>query len=120
VNDRYSLDDRKVYAELIDFAWFHVGGLATEARGVHLCFQEGYGQLMLTYWNHFGWTRKASIILPRPDCNESVELVFTFLFSGSFRDYCRYAHVMDRLVKSFRWESAGRAARVPSSGLQTN
>ena len=96
-------DDRAMYDALIPYVRKHVGTLDAGVRGVHLLFHGGFSQMLVTYRLAGYWTRKYSVILERPGKAHPTEFVFTFGFFGPFREYCRHAHLMDRMVKTLRW-----------------
>ncbi len=97
-------NDRDVYKMLLDHAKGYVRKLGADMRGLHLLFHYDLSQFALTYWLDFYWTRKYSVIIPNEVLATNAEFVFTFGFVGtSFKDYCRYAHLMDRLVASLQW-----------------
>ena len=101
-------DDREMYNELLDYLPRHVGRLSAKVQGVHLMFHKGLSQMAVTYRmpRRYGgyWTRKHSVVIPGPHGNEPAEFVFTFGFSGPFREYCRHAHLMDELVRTVEWD----------------
>lgn len=96
-------DDREMYDELLAYLPHHVGRLGADVRGVHLLFHGGLSQMAVTYRLAGYWTRKHSVILPHPATGDPTEFVFTFGFFGPYREYCRHAHLMDRLVTTLQW-----------------
>lgn len=102
---RAGADDREMYDMLMEYVGSrHLEGVGGRVRGVHLLFHGGLSQMCVTYWTRGYWTRKCSVVLPHPDGRGApAEFVFTFGFDGSFRDYCRHAHLTDELVLSLAW-----------------
>jgi len=110
------LDDRLLYKELMAFASEHFmkhlskRGVFLRERGLHILWVEGRTQLALTHsflWAHM---RKYNVILgqlPRP-----IALIFTFRVMGSFKQFCRFAPLMDRVVESVRIELRDAMFRV--------
>ena len=96
-------DDREMYDALLDYLPRHLGRLSARVRGVHLLFHGELSQMAATYRIAGYWSRKYSVTLPHPDGHDPAEFVFTFGFFGPFRQFCRYAFAMDRLVGSLRW-----------------
>lgn len=97
-------DDREMYNLLLDYVDTHIDRVEARVRGVHLLFHGGLSQMCVTYWTHGYWTRKHSVVLPHPKRGDApAEFVFTFGFNGPFKDYCRHAYLMDRLVLSLEW-----------------
>ncbi|MBL8160752.1 MAG: toll/interleukin-1 receptor domain-containing protein [Anaerolineae bacterium] len=101
---RLSSDDRNMYESLIEFAKVnHMRLFNAQMHGLHLFFHQSLSQIALTYTLGNFLTRKCSVIIPNSKTGKMAEFVFTFKFVGSFRDYCRYSHVMDYFVKSLTW-----------------
>jgi hypothetical protein len=100
-------DDREMYNALLDYLPRHMGRLNAKVVGVHLLFHQGLSQMAVTYRmpRRYGgyWTRKTSVIVPHPETGQGAEFVFTFGFSGPFREYCRRAAAMDRLATTLEW-----------------
>lgn len=114
---RETEDDRRMFDELRSYALRHLGAVGARLRGLHLVRAQGHGQMALTYWMPQGyWTRKHSVVLSHPESGEAAEFVFTFGFPGEFREYCRYAHLMDRLVRSLQWGHADESEGAGSGG----
>jgi hypothetical protein len=97
-------DDRGVYRQLMEYLPTHLRRLwFSKLRGLHLVFHGGFSQIAMTYrWGGY-WTRKYSVIVPHPTAPLDTEFVFTFGFKGPFREFCRRAYLMDRLVGSLEW-----------------
>ncbi len=115
--------DRALYYELLSYAderhsanVAKTTGAELKYRGVHLVHHGGRGHLALTYRISNYWSRKLSIHLPRVDGAGICEFVFTFGFFGSFRDYCRNAHLMDELALSLQWVDGGGLSNAQSTG----
>lgn len=98
------IDDRACFDQVLVVARDFVRRVHTRGHGVHLFFLDGYSHVVFTYWLSNSWTRRYSIVLPNPRTNENTEFAFTFSFFGPFREYCRHAHRMDRVVRSLQWE----------------
>lgn len=98
-------DDREMYDALLEYVGrLHLERVGGRVRGVHLLFHGRLSQMCVTYWTSGYWTRKTSIVLPNPAPGEMpAEFVFTFGFDGPFTEYCRHAHLMDRLALSLDW-----------------
>lgn len=92
------------YASTVHFPNVERLGVKVKFCGVHVLLKDrAFGHVALTYKviESSGWTRKISIHLRDPIVPSSYyEFVFTFLFMGSFREYCRYTGVMDDLALS--------------------
>lgn len=97
-----NVDDRALYEQAVAFAREYVSEAGAECKGVHLLFVGGYSHLGLTYWRNGLWLRKYSVVIPHPSTQVSTEFAFTWSFAGPFREFCRNAHLMDRVVSSFR------------------
>ena len=96
-------DDREMYEALLPHVRKHVGTLGADVRGVHLLFYGGFSQMLVTYRLAGYWARKYSVILESPGQDFPTEFVFTFGFFGPFREYCRHAHLLDRMVRTLQW-----------------
>ena len=100
-------DDTRYHDYMINFAR-HVFAerQKQECVGVHLVFIEhfSHSHSAFTTFIHGIWSRVYSIILPNPqnDQDQDIEFLFNFFFNGSFQEFCRHAHLMDKVVQSFR------------------
>jgi hypothetical protein len=100
-----------MYRYLVDFAQRHLGHLLTRVHWLHLFFHRGLSQFAITYWNHFYWTRKYSLVIHNQAYDQHAEFLFTFGFRGPLVEYCLYTHIMDAFVVSLRW---GEREKIPS------
>jgi hypothetical protein len=78
----------------------------SECRGLHLFFDHKQrSHLVVTYWNWPGtqWMRRYSIVWPHAVLGHKVEFAFTFGFFGPFKEFCRVAHLFERVVASLEW-----------------
>ncbi|MBI5958270.1 MAG: toll/interleukin-1 receptor domain-containing protein [Chloroflexi bacterium] len=100
-----------------DFArWFmgqvELKGIQLKEDGVHLIWVNEKPQLALTHHYENLWMRKYSVLVT--DIPYPVEIIFTFGIKGSFQDFCRLTHLMDRVVESTtKNSSALNLARSP-------
>jgi hypothetical protein len=98
--------DREMYDAILKHATQYLSNaMPSQVIGVHLLFQGNLSHFAVTY-RILGigyWTRKVSIILQNTISGATGEFVFTFGFSGSFAEYCRYAHIMDAFALSLEW-----------------
>jgi hypothetical protein len=74
-------------------------------RGVHLFYYQDRPQMGLTYWTDSPpyWHRSMMFDALNPTTGQAANFHFRFRFKGSFREYCRHAHVMDALALSLEW-----------------
>lgn len=102
-----SKNQREIYESIINFANLFTTYHQEQCLGVHLLLLLGYSHFSITTRNMFGHLlRRYSIILPSPinEHEHDLEFLFTFFsFDESFREFCRYAHYLDKLVLSLRW-----------------
>jgi len=92
------------YAKEVHFPKMERYGVKVNFLGVHVLLDDNaFGHIALTYTVNDTWMRKVSVHLcDHRDSSSYYEFVFTFLFMGSFREYCRYTGVMDDLALSVR------------------
>jgi len=94
------------YASKVHFPSIESPSVRVDLRGVHVLLSDkAFGHIALTYKviteRDYRWMRKVSVHLRDPSAPTSYyEFVFTFLFWGSFREYCRHTGVMDDLALS--------------------
>jgi len=107
-------DDREYYEEALKFADAFLTRLRShKCIGVHLIFSCGLSHPAFTSTDTSAgilmgrqrWVRMYSIVLPgRWRWSKDVEFGFFFYFRGSLKSFLESAHIMDRLVLSFRLE----------------
>lgn len=108
--------DREYYEEALKFASFFYGSIhAQHCAGVHLLFSEGVSHPAFTtikrdrlaiVTGQQVWMRLYSVVLAgRYRWNRDVEFAFFFFVKGNLQNFLQAAHIMDRLVLSFRRES---------------
>ena len=80
-------------------------GKRAKPRGLHLHFHNGRPQFGLTYWLGVrdAWRRVVSLDVLNPTTKVAASFTFLFTFRGTFREYCRHAHIMDALALSLEW-----------------
>lgn len=98
-------NERAIYNEICDYANHYFRDLKTGYRivGVHLLYIEGISHFAVTYYDGKYWKRRYSIMLVHSKTYNAAEFVFTFQFSGPFKQYCRYVELMDDLVMALKW-----------------
>ncbi|MEI7902327.1 MAG: TIR domain-containing protein [bacterium] len=69
--------------------------------GVHLFRFGGRGQLSFTFRKPSGWYRRYPLAIDY--ANGQYEFDFFFIWGGSFREFCKYAYIMDDMVGSFEY-----------------
>jgi len=101
----YYKNDRDVYDELIDYANHYFTDLkpGLKVTGVHLYFKNKESHFALTYYDTQFWKRRYSLIIFNNRLNRAAEFLFTFQFSGNFKEYCKYTTEMDDVVNSLEW-----------------
>lgn len=109
-------NDREYYEEALEFAsryYEHVQG--QHCAGVHLLFAEGFSHPAFTtirrdsgmaiMMGRQTWMRLYSVVLSgRWRWSRDIEFAFFFFVRGNLDSFLRCAHIMDRLVLSFRRE----------------
>jgi len=110
-------DDREYYEAALEFANSYFEGIQRQhCAGVHLLFAEGFshaafttikrGSRMALIMGRQTWMRLYSVVLSgRWWWSRDIEFAFFFFVRGSLESFLRCAHIMDRLVLSFRQES---------------
>lgn len=96
-------DERAVFDELLETAQMWTAVLGIPCFGVHLFRLAGLSHPVLSFWKESHWERRYPMDLVHHKTNEPVLITFIFGFFGPFREYCRHAVVMDRLVKTLQW-----------------
>jgi len=111
-------DERALYNELCNYALHYFRDLQPGSRvgGVHLYNINGAIQFAISYFDGHFWKRRYSLMLVHPETYDAVEFVFTFQFSGPFKDYCRLVEIMDNVVYSFEWGISSNAMKS-SAGI---
>lgn len=119
--------NREYYEEALAFGQrFYHQVQRQHCIGVHLLFAEGFSHpaftttksasLMAASFVGQIFTRLYSVVLPgRWPWSRDVEFAFFFFFRGALESFLRSAHVMDRLVLSFRrepWRSSTRPRKA--------
>jgi hypothetical protein len=112
-----SASDREYYEDALRFArFFHQDILGQHCAGVHLLFAEGLSHpAFTTIQRHSGlatlmgrqvWMRLYSVVLKGAfRRSRDIEFAFFFFARGNLESFLQTAHIMDRLVLSFRRES---------------
>ncbi|MBU1712409.1 MAG: toll/interleukin-1 receptor domain-containing protein [Proteobacteria bacterium] len=106
-------DDREYYDEALKFARHYYGKIWKQnCMGVHLLFLEGFSHPAFTTLARSGitvvmgnavWSRLYSVVLKgRWRWSSEKEFAFFFFFRGDLASFLRSAHIMDRLVLSFK------------------
>jgi hypothetical protein len=94
-------DDREYYEEAVKFAQlFYKNHLPQKLRGIHLLHLAGWSHPALTTFVTGTWSRMYSLVFPSQDGGSDLEYAFFFFAREPFRDFCRHAHAMDKLVLS--------------------
>lgn len=82
------------------FSWWMYRGVC----GIHVFHHDNRDHIAVTYRTRGArWTRKYSLLIPDPNGGSDFEFVFTGGCSGSFEDFCLYAHRLDEYVLSFQF-----------------
>ncbi|MBI3821160.1 MAG: toll/interleukin-1 receptor domain-containing protein [Planctomycetes bacterium] len=98
------VDDRQCFESTMKFARSYLRLKCAKLVGVHLLYQNKLSHLGLTYWLRSGWIRRYSIVFRDPtDFQNDVEFAFTFTYFGPFSEFCKCAHMLDRVVRSLRF-----------------
>ena len=93
-------DDRKIYAQAIDFAEDYSRKVKLNIVGVHLFHFGGYAHFAITYIKDNLWTRRYAIVLTDPETKIGFEFTFVFAYDGVFENFCKYAYRMENLLNS--------------------
>ncbi len=76
-------------------------GFGIRGAGIHLYHHLGSDHFATTYHMRcLGWFRTYSILVPDRSGGSDFEFVFTANCKGTFKEFCRYAHLFDEVAIS--------------------